>query len=134
MSNLGQNLRINPDDASLNVDAPITLLNAAISGAAYTNNFAGTATTVLFDIDASTDRLYRQDPPNNGVLVDIGPLGINIEKTNGFDIGGTSGIAYGIFTVGTTQRIYTVNLTTGAATQMAVFTPAAKAFTLGLGF
>ncbi|MNK35325.1 hypothetical protein D3C87_538480 [compost metagenome] len=134
VSNLGQNLRINPDDASLNVDAPITLLNAAISGAAYTNNFAGTATTVLFDIDASTDRLYRQDPPNNGVLVDIGPLGINIENTNGFDIGGTSGIAYGIFTVGTTQRIYTVNLTTGAATQMAVFTPAAKAFTLGLGF
>ena len=133
VSNLGQNLRVNPDDASLNIDGSITL-TAAISGAAYTNNFAGAATTVLFDIDASTDRLYKQDPPNTGALVDVGPLGINIESANGFDIGGTSGVAYGIFTVGTTQRIYTVNLSTGAATQMAVFTPAARAFTLGLGF
>jgi len=133
VSNLGQNLRVNPDDASLTVDGSI-ILTAAISGAAYTNNFAGAATTVLFDIDASTDRLYKQDPPNTGTLVDVGPLGINVENTNGFDIGGTSGTAYGIFTVGTAQSIYTVNLSTGAATQRATFTPAVRAFTLGLGF
>lgn len=134
VSNLGQNLRVNPMDASLTVDGNITLAGAAVSGAAYTNNFAGATTTVLFDIDASGNRLYKQDPPNNGTLVDVGPLGIDVESNNGFDIGGTSGIAYGIFTVGATQRIYTVNLTTGAATQMAVFTTPAKVFTIGLGF
>ncbi|RZK40775.1 MAG: DUF4394 domain-containing protein [Pedobacter sp.] len=134
VSNLGQNLRINPNDLALTIDGSITLANAAISGAAYTNNFAGATTTVLFDIDSNTDRLYKQDPPNDGVLVDVGPLGVNIESSNGFDIGGTSGIAYGIFTVGTTQRMYTVNLTSGAATAGATITPAVRAFTLGLGF
>ncbi|MBC7616902.1 MAG: DUF4394 domain-containing protein [Pedobacter sp.] len=134
VSNLGQNLRVNPSDAVLTVDMPITLPTAAISGAAYTNNFAGATTTVLYDIDTMTDRLYKQDPPNNGTLVDVGALGINVENTNGFDIGGTSGTAYGIFTVGTTQRLYTVNLTTGATTPGATITSSVRAFALGLGF
>ena len=134
VSNLGQNLRVNPMDATLTLDGNITLAGANISGAAYTNNFAGATTTVLFDIDANRNRLYKQDPPNNGTLVDVGPLGIDIERSNGFDIGGTSGTAYGIFTVGAAQRIYTVNLTTGAAIQMAAFTTPIRAFTLGLGF
>lgn len=134
VSNLGQNFRVNPMDATLTVDGNITLANTAITGAAYTNNFAGATTTVLFDIDATANRLYKQDPPNNGTLVDVGPLGIDVDGSNGFDIGGTSGMAYGIFTVGTTQRIYTVNLTTGAATQMAALTTPVRAFTLGLGF
>lgn len=134
VSNSGQNLRVNPADASVTVDLPITSLTASISGAAYTNNFAGATTTTLYDIDALGDRLYRQIPPNDGVLADVGPLGINVEASNGFDIGGTSGIAYGIFTVGTTQRIYTVNLNTGAATPGAVITTAIRGFTLGLGF
>jgi len=134
VSNLGQNLRVNPADAALTVDLPITLATAAISGAAYTNNFAGATSTVLYDIDSMTDRLYKQDPPNNGTLVDVGALGINVESTNGFDIGGTSGIAYGIFTVGTSQRLYTVNLTTGAATPGATITTSVRGFALGLGF
>lgn len=134
VSNTGQNFRVNPADAALIVDGAISLATATISGAAYTNNFAGTTTTVLYDIDSMTDRLYKQDPPNNGTLVDVGALGINVENTNGFDIGGTSGIAYGIFTVGTVQRLYTINLTTGAATPGATITTSVRAFALGLGF
>ena len=134
VSNTGQNFRVNPADAALTIDLSIVTTNAAIGGAAYTNNFAGATTTILYDIDPITDRLYKQDPPNNGTLVDVGSLGINIESSNGFDIGGTSGIAYGIFTVGTTQRLYTVNLTTGAATAGATLTTSVRAFALGLGF
>ncbi|RYG18281.1 MAG: DUF4394 domain-containing protein [Chitinophagaceae bacterium] len=134
VSNTGQNFRVNPADAALTIDLSIVSTNAAIGGAAYTNNFAGATTTVLYDIDPITDRLYKQDPPNNGVLVDVGSLGINIESSNGFDIGGTSGMAYGIFTVGTTQRFYTVNLTTGAATAGATLTTSVRAFAVGLGF
>ncbi len=86
------------------------------------------------DPDSTGDRLYRQDPPNAGTLVDVGPLGINVETNNDFDIGGTTGIAYGIFTVSGVQKIYTVNLTTGAATAGAPLSTAVRGFTLGLGF
>jgi hypothetical protein len=134
VSNSGQNLRFNPADGAITVDLAIVSTTAQISGAAYTNNFAGATTTVLFDIDAAGDRLYKQDPPNNGVLVDVGALGVNVESTNGFDIGSTSGVAYGIFTVAGTQKLYSVNLTTGAATAGATITTAARGFTLGLGF
>lgn len=134
VSNLGQNLRINPVDLALTIDGNISLTTVGITGAAYTNNFAGTTTTVLFDIDSTTDRLYKQDPPNNGSLVDVGALGINVETSNGFDIGGTSGLAYGLFTVGGTQRIYTVNLTTGTATAGPAIANASRGFALGLGF
>ncbi|RDC54201.1 DUF4394 domain-containing protein [Pedobacter chinensis] len=134
VSNLGQNLRFNPADGSVIVDGNISLATAAISGAAYTNNFAGATTTVLYDIDSTGDRLYKQDPPNNGTLIDVGPLGINVESNNGFDIGGTSGLVYGLFTVNGTQRVYSVNLTTGAATAGATITNPARAFALGIGF
>ena len=134
VSNTGQNLRFNPADGLVITDGPLTTVTGQISGAAYTNNFAGSTTTVLFDIDAASDRLVRQDPPNSGGIIDVGALGVNVEAANGFDIGSTSGMAYGIFTVGTTQRLHSVNLTTGAATAGATFTMAAKAFTLGLGF
>ncbi|TKC13045.1 DUF4394 domain-containing protein [Pedobacter polaris] len=134
VSNTGQNLRFNPADGAITVDLPIVSTTAQVSGAAYTNNFAGSTTTMLFDIDASGDRLYKQDPPNNGVLVDIGALGVNVEATNGFDIGSTSGLAYGIFTVAGVQKLYAVNLTSGAATAGATITAAARGFTLGLGF
>jgi hypothetical protein len=134
VSNTGQNLRINPVDGVGVMDTNLSLTTVGVSASAYTNNFTGAATTVLYNIDPLGDRLYKQDPPNAGTLVDVGPLGINIESANGFDIGSTSGIAYGLFTVGTTQKIYTVNLTNGTATALGTVTTSARAFTLGLGF
>jgi hypothetical protein len=56
-----------------------------VTGAAYTNNFAAT-TTALFVIDSQMDALFRQDPPNNGTLVSIGNLGVNVDADSGFDI------------------------------------------------
>lgn len=134
VSNTDQNLRFNPADGVVILDGPLVSATAQISGAAYNNNFAGTTSTTLFDIDFANDRLVKQDPPNSGGLVDVGALGINVEAANGFDIGSTSGLAYGIFTVGTVQRLYSVNLTTGAATAGATFTTPSRGFTLGLGF
>lgn len=134
ITNAGLNLRVNPADGTLTVDGVINPGTPMITGAAYTNNFAGATTTVLFDIDSQTDRLYKQDPPNNGTLVDVGALGVNVEAANGFDIGGTSGTAYSIFTVAGAHKIYTINTTTGAATAGAAFPQAVRGFTLGLGF
>ncbi len=135
VSNSGQNLRVNPNDGLL-AAADLTLNpgTPSISAAAYTNNFAGATTTVLFDIDSNTDRLLRQDPPNNGTLVDVGALGVNVTGMNGFDIGGTSGMAYAILTVGTSSALYNINLTTGAATKIADFPKSVQGLALGLGF
>ncbi|GAB2826481.1 DUF4394 domain-containing protein [Ferruginibacter profundus] len=135
VSNTGQNLRLDPNtgliaaiDGNLNPGAP------AVAAAAYTNNFAGATATTLFVIDPATDKLYMQNPPNNGTLVEVGPLGINAETDNGFDIGGTSSKAYALLTVGTTSKIYTINLSTGAAAAVADIPRLARGFAVGLGF
>ena len=135
VSNTGQNLRLNPNDGTLAaMDAALNPGVPAVSAAAYINNFPGATTTTLFVIDPSTDKLYNQTPPNNGTLVEVGPLGIDITTDNGFDIGGTSNKAYALVTVGSTTKIYSINVNTGAATETAAFPNAAKAFAVGLGF
>lgn len=133
VSDNGQNLRLHPDlgtiaaiDMNLNPGTP------NVSATAYTNNFAGATTTVLFDIDHTTSKLYMQNPPNNGTLIEVGSLGINIEGANGFDIGSTTGKAYGIFTVKGVRAIYSINLTSGAATKLVDFPRSVRGFTLGL--
>lgn len=138
VSNMGQNLRLDPNtglvaatDGMLNPGTP------SVSAAAYTNNFAGATTTALYDIDFATDSLYLQNPPNNGTLVRVGTLGINVEAGNGFDIGGASGTAYAILTAGGTTRLYMINLTTGAAMMVPTapgFSTPVRGFALGLGF
>jgi Domain of unknown function (DUF4394) len=135
ISNTGQNLRLNPLTGDIAaVDMPLNPATPAVSAAAYTNNFPGATTTVLFDIDPSTDRLYAQNPPNNGTLVDIGPLGIDITTDNGFDIGGTSNKAYAVLTIGSTTKLYSINITTGAATELTAFPNGVRGFAVGLGF
>jgi hypothetical protein len=135
VSNTGQNLRLNPNDGLVaGIDGTLNPGTPAVSAAAYTNNFAGSTATKLFVIDHTTDKLYEQNPPNNGVLVEIGALGVDITSANGFDIGGTSNKAWVLATVGGTTRIYTVNTSTGALTEPVGFPSAVKGFAVGLGF
>lgn len=135
VSNTGQNLRLHPETGAVAaIDGTLNPGTPAVSGSAYTNSFAGATTTTLFALDATTDRLYMQNPPNAGTLVDIGPLGINVTDGNGFDIGGTSNMAYALLTVGTTTKIYSINTTTGAATAIADFPGLARGFAVGLGY
>lgn len=134
VGNNGQNLRLNPETGAVAaIDAILKPGTPSVSAAAYTNNFAGATETVLFDIDHVTDKLYKQTPPNDGILVEVGNLGINVESTNGFDIGSNSGTGYAIFTIGALNKIYTINLTSGVATSVADFPKTVTAMTLGLG-
>lgn len=116
VSNTGQNLRVNPNDGVAIVDGTINGTTPSVDAAAYTNSFNGTTTTTLFDIDAATDILYTQNPPNNGTLVPVGPLGVDVSNSSGFDITGSNGIAYAALTVGGVSGLYSINTTTGAAT------------------
>ena len=135
VSDLGQNLRLNPLDGTISaIDGMINPGTPTLSGAAYSENFAGATTTSLFVIDHNTDKLYLQSPPNNGVLVERGALGINITNSNGFDIGSTSNKAYLLATVNSENKIYSVNTTTGAASVVSNYPNAVRGFALGLGF
>ncbi len=135
VSNTGQNLRAHPGTGAIAMtDGPLNPGTPNVDAAAYSNNFAGATTTTLYDIDYTTDKLYAQVPPNNGTLVEVGSLNVNVDSGNGFDIGSTSGTAIGIFTTGSQSKIYRVNLSTGAASVMTSFPESVKGFTIGLGF
>jgi Domain of unknown function (DUF4394) len=135
VSNTGENFRLNPITGVLAAtDLPLNPGTPSISGAAYSNNFAGATTTFLYDIDCKAQKLYKQLPPNDGTLVEVGPLGITVQFSNGFDIGSTSGKAYAILRTGTTNALYTIDLNTGAATMVSNFPATVKGFTIGLGF
>lgn len=125
VSNTGQNLRLNPDTGTLTaVDTPLNPGTPSVAGVAYTNNFADAASTTLFGIDSSTDVLVMLGSPggtpvspNAGVITTIGALGVNTSDLTGFDISGATGIAFASLTApGGGSSLYTINLTTGAAT------------------
>ena len=139
VTNTGQNLRLNPNDGTIAAtDGALNPGTPSVTGVAYTNNVAGATTTALYGIDnqGAMATLVQQNPPNAGTLVPVGSLGVTAEAANGFDIGGTSGVAYALLRVSGTTRIYSVNLTSGAATAGAMLpgNPTVRGFALGLGF
>jgi hypothetical protein len=125
-SDADQDLRLNPITGAIaGVDSVLAYnagdanfgVNPNITGTAYTNSVAGAATTVLFAIDFNRDILVTLPSPNNGKMVTIGALGVNISGFVGFDIAGDTGMAYASLTAGASgSSFYTINLTTGAAT------------------
>lgn len=135
VSNTGQNLRLHPVTGAVAVTDPNLNPNMpAVNAAAYTNNFIGSTTTTLFDIDVAADLLYQQNPANAGTLVDGKSLGINVEGDNGFDIGGNSNKAWGIFRVGGETGLYNVDLSTGKAGFIMNVPYTVRGFAVGLGF
>jgi len=122
ISDSGANLRINVETGATTTDGTINRATPAmVVGGAYTNSFAGTTSTRLFDIDAALDVLSEQTPPNNGTLVDVAGagLGLDVSGQGAIDIaGGDNGLVLAALRVGSTgpYSLYTVSLTTGAAT------------------
>ncbi|WP_088894094.1 DUF4394 domain-containing protein [Leptolyngbya ohadii] len=128
VSDTGQNLRLNPDTGAV-VDSNLTVpgvqidgnLNGAttsIAATAYTETFSGPTTvrpTRQLGINTITDQLFEQNPPNSGAQTLIGSLGTNFNTIAGFDIvTPQSGINNGFVLSG--SSLYSINLTTGAAT------------------
>jgi hypothetical protein len=135
VSNSGQNIRLNPDTGGLAatdgnlayaVGDPNATATPAVVDAGYTNSYSGTGSTTLYDIDAELDILAIQAPPNNGTLNTVGSLGLGADVTShgGLDIRACNNDAYAVLTEqpgnGTdgalSSGLYTINLTTGAAT------------------
>jgi hypothetical protein len=110
----GQNLRLHPElgivvatDGVINGGA-----NAKIGAIAYTNSMAGASTTVLYDIDFQ-DKLYMQNPPNDGALQLVGNLGVNFEGVGDMDIMPDNTTALAVTNSNSISSLFTIDLMTG---------------------
>ncbi len=117
----GTNLRADVDSGKVTKDQSLKFAETdpaagqapQIVAGAYSNSIKGTKETVLYDIDARNGGIFRQAPPNDGILNTIGALGVNAQSV-GFDIladgagGNTAMLVAG-------GALYTVDLTSGKA-------------------
>jgi Domain of unknown function (DUF4394) len=143
VSNTGQNLRHNLDDATATAPPlagmtvmdgnltvpPATTPAMGIAAAAYTNNDLdpNTATT-LFDLDTAADQIVVQSPANGGQLAATGKLLVDADPVAGFDIYsrqavGTTQGNRGFATISVLGRygFHQVDLLTGRATRVGSF-------------
>jgi Domain of unknown function (DUF4394) len=114
-----QNLRINPEDGAVAAqDDPLAYaegdagagINPAVGSAAYTAE----AQPRLLDIDSTRDVLVQQNPPNDGKLNTIGPLGVDIQEPVGFDIAADGrGYVAAKRAGGAAPELFVVDLATG---------------------
>jgi len=118
----GQNLRVNVTLGATAVDGALRYRDGdpgagkrpRITAGAYTHNIPNAPDTKLFEIDEERDVLVLQDPPNDGVLTTVGPLGVDFGPLGGFDIvTDAAGHDEGYAASGAT--LYSIDLTTGAA-------------------
>lgn len=121
VSDGGLNLRINADTGATTTDGVINRAGVApvVAGGAYSNSFAGARSTVLYDLDAASAVLAQQTPPNDGTLVNVGALNVPFTGAASMDIaGGANGLVLAALRTGAAgpYTLYTVSLTTGAAT------------------
>lgn len=120
-----ENLRINPNtgtrsDAATN-DMDLNPPGTRIEAVAYSNSVAGATVTTLYGISYQNDTLYVIDPPNVGTLTLVGSLTVvSVFDSIGFDIDGLTGTAFATIGVAGLHQLYTVDLTTGAATPIGV--------------
>ena len=129
----GRNVRVNVAIGATAVDKPLAYVDGdphagtrpRVTAAAYANNLPGVATTMLYEIDCGLDILVTQDPPNDGVLRTVGPIGVDVPELAGFDIlTDPDGRDHPYAAWGT--ALYTIDLATGRATPAGAIPGAAR--------
>src|SRR5262249_14692802 len=80
------------------------------------NSMKGAQATALYNIDAATNSLVTQAPPNDGVLNTVGMLGIKLNGAVGFNIV-SSGPDKNDAWLTTGGALYSVDLKSGKATR-----------------
>lgn len=142
ISNTGFNFRMNPNNGTL-VDSdgvapginPDGMLKGGATTAdatAYTNSFVNATATTLYTIDSGTNKVFIQNPPNNGTLangLDVKLGGAVLDFTNAaLDIPASvavaspavpaTGLAYAVLTVGNEDGLYSLDLASGAVAML----------------
>lgn len=159
----GLNFRINPNNGApvdnnanaadgTNPDGSINGAPAGSTGvtaAAYTNSFGQSLTggvTTQYVIDAVSNSLFIQNPPNNGTLTAAQTITLNgatldFTEANGFDIpasvrvttsaSAATGSGFAALTVGTATRLYSIDLSNGSATDLGALPAGVSGLTVG---
>jgi Domain of unknown function (DUF4394) len=122
-NSVGLNLRINVDSGMVTVDKPLVFdpsdpnssRSPRVVGSAYLNNDNDPATaTTLYNLDADSDILTVQNPPNDGVQKTLGMLAVDVPVLSGFDIGSNNQALAAFQKAGASHtRLYGVDLTNG---------------------
>jgi len=126
MGSDGTSLRVNVDTGEVTTDGSHEFAadddNAEampnVVAGAYTNSVAGTSSTQLFNIDASSGSLLLQDPPNDGVLNTIGSFEIEAD-TYAFDIFSSAEGENAAYLMAD-DTLYTIDLASGAVTEVGI--------------
>ncbi len=121
-----QDFRINVDTGEVTVDGDLAYAqgdinfgaNPNVTAAAYTNAIANPTSTELYDIDADLDILVLQNPPNDGTLMTIGALGIDVDTLAGFDIVSSEDQQINTAFAVANSTLYNIDLSTGTATSL----------------
>mgnify|MGYP003450033191 FL=1 len=106
----GSNWRADVSTGDTLVDTPTTVIN--LSGAAYEDTFSALGRgTRLFTLDATTDSVYLQDPPNDGKQTAAKSLlgSTDVASIDGYDINPANNVGLAMMTVAGVQRVYTIN-------------------------
>jgi len=121
MGSDGTSLRVNVDDGKVTVDGSHKFkdgdANAGktpkVVAGAYSNAIKGTTATTLYNLDATTNSLVTQAPPNDGMLNTVGALGITLQGPVAFNIvtAGERNDAW----LATDGNLYSVDLKSGKA-------------------
>ena len=134
VSSAGDNYAINVANGGVTVATSIT---PGFTGVAYRNSDASMpdvapASTELYYVNRDSDTLSStQTAFNNPTIATDGPLGVDIFSASGFEITNQSN-AYGAFNLATNpsqSELFSVNLDTGNAFQIASFTGSVTALT-----
>jgi hypothetical protein len=133
VNNIGMNMRVHPDTATVTVDTNVDFAAAdpnqnnsnSPNSIAYSNNQAGAFSTTLYGVvSGNGPQVVRIGSPggspvspNSGLMFTVGPTGTGGYSSlhQGFDIS-RSGVAYLI--VDNDNKLYTVNLANGQATTL----------------
>jgi len=125
VSDTGVNMRIDVDDGVTTTDVATNPVGPVIAEGAYSNSFVGTSTAFYYTIDTAGDGLQILGRPSgnaiNGDLQTVGALGVgDVTGVAGFDIFGTNNQGLAALNIGgaATSDLFTVNLSTGAATRI----------------
>jgi hypothetical protein len=124
----GTNLRVNVDDGKVVVDGALKFAETDmhkgekpnVVAGAYSNSFKGSKETALYDIDMTIGALFKQAPPNDGVLNTIGKFGFKLSGPVAFNIvasedgKNSAWLAHG-------GTLYAVDLATGKASEAVKF-------------
>lgn len=126
------NHRVHPDTGAVTVDGALAFEDGDmhkgetpnIVAAAYTNSTGKPEKTAMYNIDATIGALIQQTKPNDGTLKAIGKLGLKEMPANyAFDIQGEEGCKNTAY-LAAGKMLYTVDLETGAATEIGSITGA----------